>query len=232
MADNTQRIVDLPQKVESEIYVSDDLMGIDAADGYLMTISELAKVIISKYNGFLANGQYAAIIEHIATLFNNDSSVNATLGSTDISSIGDGTVTGAISSVNATLGSTDISSIGDGTVTGAISSINSSLTISSGTFTFENCRSNGSAIYRIGEIVYFRIDVTATADISPGTAGSGFIQFPSGFRPNAGTAFYGMDASAGIAKQMYVSSGGTAQQTPTTIASGHVYRSSGMFIVP
>lgn len=133
---------------------------------------------------------------------------------------------------DALLGDTSISGIGGGTVTGAISTINSSLTISSGTFTFENCRSNGSAIYRIGKIVYFRIDVTATANISPGSAGNGFIQFPSGFRPNAGTAFFGMDASAGTAKQMFVTSGGAASQTPSTIASGNVYRSSGMFIVP
>ena len=54
------------------------------------------------------------------------------LGSTDISKIGNGTVTGAVSTLNTTatasktlLGSTDISKIGGGTVTGAVSALNS-----------------------------------------------------------------------------------------------------------
>lgn len=61
-------------------------------------------------------------------------SINNTLGSTSISSVGDGTVTGAISSIDGdvttienTLGNTSISGVGDGTVTGAISTLNSSI---------------------------------------------------------------------------------------------------------
>ena len=55
-----------------------------------------------------------------------------TMGDADISSIGDGSITGAIAEhednindIDETIGNTNISSIGDGTVTGAISSLNS-----------------------------------------------------------------------------------------------------------
>ena len=181
---------------------------------------------------------FGTLLNRITTMIKNVRYLYSKQGNTALTTTAT-TITGAINehetditATNTLMGDTSISGVGDGTVTGAISSINSSLSISSGTFTFENCRSNGSAIYRIGKIVYFRIDVTATANISPGSAGNGFIQFPSGFRPNAGTAFFGMDASAGTAKQMFVTSGGAASQTPSTIASGNVYRSSGMFIIP
>jgi hypothetical protein len=53
--------------------------------------------------------------------------VNAKIGSTDISSIGDGTLSGAVNEVNAKIGSTDISSIGDGTLSGAVNELDNGL---------------------------------------------------------------------------------------------------------
>ena len=60
-------------------------------------------------------------------LGNNITTLDTLLGDTSISSIGDGTITGAISSLNndlSILGNTSISGIGNGTVTGAISTLN------------------------------------------------------------------------------------------------------------
>ena len=53
--------------------------------------------------------------------------LNDKLGNTDISSIGDGTVTGGLNALNSKLGNTDISAIGDGTVTGGLNALNSNL---------------------------------------------------------------------------------------------------------
>ena len=60
--------------------------------------------------------------------------LNDKLGNTDISAIGDGTVTGGLDALNTDtneignlLGNTDISSIGDGTVTGGLNALNSNL---------------------------------------------------------------------------------------------------------
>lgn len=81
------------------------------------------------------------------------------LGTTDISEIGDGTVTGsvktlsdkateneaAISEVNSKLGNTDISAIGDGTVTGGLNALNSNLgLINKKTFLWEISANQGS----------------------------------------------------------------------------------------
>ena len=54
--------------------------------------------------------------------------VNNKLGNTDISAIGDGTLTGGLDALNSKLGNTDISAIGDGTVTGGLDALNSNLT--------------------------------------------------------------------------------------------------------
>lgn len=49
---------------------------------------------------------------------------DAIIGNTDISAIGDGTLTGIAKDLDDAMGSTDISAIGDGTATGAISALN------------------------------------------------------------------------------------------------------------
>ena len=68
----------------------------------------------------------------LKTAVKNVITIAKLLGSTDISKVGNGTVTGAVSALNTTatasktlLGSTDISKIGGGTVTGAVSTLNS-----------------------------------------------------------------------------------------------------------
>ena len=68
----------------------------------------------------------------LKTAVKNVITIAKLLGSTDISKVGNGTVTGAVSTLNTTatasktlLGSTDISKIGGGTVTGAVSTLNS-----------------------------------------------------------------------------------------------------------
>nr|DAZ76377.1 MAG TPA: BppU domain protein [Caudoviricetes sp.] len=68
----------------------------------------------------------------LKTAVKNVITIAKLLGSTDISKVGNGTVTGAVSTLNTTatasktlLGSTDISKIGGGTVTGAVSALNS-----------------------------------------------------------------------------------------------------------
>lgn len=53
--------------------------------------------------------------------------LNDKLGNTNISGIGDGTVTGGLNALNSKLGNTDISAIGDGTVTGGLNALNSNL---------------------------------------------------------------------------------------------------------
>lgn len=53
--------------------------------------------------------------------------LNDKLGNTDISAIGDGTLTGGLDALNSKLGNTDISAIGDGTVTGGLNALNSNL---------------------------------------------------------------------------------------------------------
>ena len=63
----------------------------------------------------------------LENLKSNSTTINSSLGNTDISDIGNGTVTGAINYLNTTdaiIGNTDISSIGDGTITNAIFSLN------------------------------------------------------------------------------------------------------------
>lgn len=83
----------------------------------------------------LATGKkHSELFNKISTMFKNIRYLYKMLGTTDISSIGNGTTTGAISALysgldaaNATLGTTDISGIGNGTVTGAIDTINSNL---------------------------------------------------------------------------------------------------------
>lgn len=50
------------------------------------------------------------------------------IGNTDISGIGDGTLTGIVKDLDDAMGNTDISAIGDGTVTGAIDTLNADIT--------------------------------------------------------------------------------------------------------
>lgn len=52
---------------------------------------------------------------------------DAIIGNTDISAIGDGTLTGIAKDLDDAIGNTDISAIGDGTVTGAISELNADI---------------------------------------------------------------------------------------------------------
>ena len=73
----------------------------------------------------------------LKTAVKNVITIAKLLGSTDISKVGNGTVTGAVSTLNTTatasktlLGSTDISKIGNGTVTGAVSTLNTTATAS------------------------------------------------------------------------------------------------------
>ena len=62
-----------------------------------------------------------SLFSKISTMFKNIRYLYKILGTTDISGIGDGTVTGGIDAIGNVLGNTDISGIGDGTVTGGFS---------------------------------------------------------------------------------------------------------------
>ena len=66
-----------------------------------------------------------SLFSKISTMFKNIRYLYKMLGTTDISNIGDGTVTGGIDAIGNVLGSTDISAIGDGTVTGGLNALNS-----------------------------------------------------------------------------------------------------------
>lgn len=68
-----------------------------------------------------------SLFSKISTMFKNIRYLYKILGTTDISAIGDGTVTGGIDAIGNKLGNTDISGIGDGTVTGGLSVLNSNL---------------------------------------------------------------------------------------------------------
>lgn len=62
-----------------------------------------------------------SLFSKISTMFKNIRYLYKMLGTTDISAIGNGTVTGGLNALNSKLGNTDISAIGDGTVTGGLS---------------------------------------------------------------------------------------------------------------
>ena len=62
-----------------------------------------------------------SLFSKISTMFKNIRYLYKMLGTTDISSIADGTVTGGLNALNSKLGNTDISAISDGTVTGGLS---------------------------------------------------------------------------------------------------------------
>lgn len=68
-----------------------------------------------------------SLFSKISTMFKNIRYLYKMLGTTDISNIGDGTVTGGIDAIGNKLGNTDISAIGDGTVTGGLNALNSNL---------------------------------------------------------------------------------------------------------
>lgn len=61
-----------------------------------------------------------SLFSKISTMFKNIRYLYKILGTTDISNIGDGTLTGGIDAIGNKLGNTDISGIGDGTMTGGL----------------------------------------------------------------------------------------------------------------
>ena len=119
MAEDYQRVVDLPVKTASGIsLLSDYLMGIDTNDGYQMLINDLAKKIVEDYIGSSLGGTSRTLksaLDAISTLLGN-----STMGTTAP------TVTGAIaehegdiSSIGTTIGNTSMGTTA-ATVTGAI----------------------------------------------------------------------------------------------------------------
>lgn len=83
------------------------------------------------------------------------------------------------------LGTTDISSIGNGTVTGALSTLNGNSGVQIITLQNATAGGNTSFYYKKGNVVTFFFDLT------PNTSGSSVtvFTFPSGFRPSEALRF-------------------------------------------
>ena len=145
MADEYQRVVDLPVKTSSGIsLLSDYLMGIDASDGYQMLLNDLAKKIVEDYVGSSLGGSsrsLKAALDAVNTKIGNDtmgttassvtgaiaeheSDINGTNGiNAKIGNIAMGTtattLTGAVKEHNDKIGSTTMGTTAT-TLTGAI----------------------------------------------------------------------------------------------------------------
>lgn len=140
----------------------------------------------------LTTGVKTSIVNAINWVVTQLTSINTKIGSTDISDIGNGTVTGAISSTNskaksieASIGATDISAIGDGSVTGAISTVNQSLS------SIVIGSANGSSsVYNyviIGGMVKLDAILYNASNIDKDTA---FYNLPGQLRPKSNKNLY------------------------------------------
>lgn len=116
----------------------------------------------------------------------------------------------------------------------SISSINSDLAelaYQGGTFGYDSARIQnvtGCKLAKIGKLVVFSVNSAVIGSISSGSAGAGFISFPSGFRPDVATTFQGNNGSA-TQMNFYVTTSGQFQVLGSTIASGAYVRLSGAF---
>lgn len=112
MAEEYQRVVDLPVKTASGIsLLSDYLMGIDSNDGYQMLINDLAKRIVEDYVGSSLGGSSRTLKDALDAISNKIGST--TMGTTAT------TVTGAIKEHNDKIGSVAMGTTAT-TLTGAI----------------------------------------------------------------------------------------------------------------
>ena len=112
MAEEYQRVVDLPVKTSSGIsLLSDYLMGIDSSDGYQMLINDLAKKIVEDYIGSSLGGTSRTLKTALDAISNQIGST--TMGTTAT------TLTGAIKEHNDKIGDSTMGTTAS-TLTGAI----------------------------------------------------------------------------------------------------------------
>ena len=127
------------------------------------------------------------------------------------------------------MGNTDISSIGDGTVTGAIDTVNSGLTsVSTGTITTSRSgvTLSNTTCYKVGDIATVSGKLTGSV-----TASGTFFNIPEGFRPRYGTyatgylvvnnSYVPLDFS--ISSGGAVSAGYSSSQTTTAVFFNATY---------
>lgn len=112
-----------------------------------------------------------------------------------------------------------------------LKTLNTNVTVNSGTLNSIQTVTlgNNTTLNKVGSVVYFNIDATTSANIASGSAGSGFITFPSGYRPSANKSFVGR-INTGTVGEYHLTSGGSLQ-TLTSITSGATFRLSGSFVI-
>ena len=109
------------------------------------------------------------------------------------------------------LGSTDISSIGDGSVTGALSSLNNNLTVTAGELQISSgWTTTAKWVKRTGKVVEFYTELSGGSLIANGW--TTIATFPAGYQPNAAFDFTGLDNKTGGAIQTKVNSSSNALQ--------------------
>ena len=150
---------------------------------------------------------FSTLIARITTMMKNVRFLYGLLGVTDISNIGNGTVTDALSTL-------------DGKATPTVGTVGSIETVTLGANT---------TLHKIGDLVVFNIDASTSENIPAGGSGSGFVTFPSGFRPSASKSFIGR-TGAGTSGEYLLSSGGNFQILANPISSGSTFRISGSFV--
>ena len=151
---------------------------------------------------------FSTLINRITTMMKNVRFLYGLLGVTDISGIGNGTVTGALSTL-------------DGKTTPTVGTVGSIETVTLGANT---------TLHKIGDLVVFNIDASTSANIPAGSSGAGFVTFPSGFRPPTSKSFVGRTGT-GTTGEYLLSSGGNFQVLANAITSGSTFRISGSFVV-
>lgn len=136
-----------------------------------------------------------------------------------------------------TLSSTDYIPIDNGSATRKVNygaqmdALNGAVTAATGTFLSSASVTIGTntTLTKINGVVYFNIDASTSANIATGSAGAGFITFPSGFRPGKAKDFIGRNG-AGSYSEFYVTTNGQMQCTGG-ISSGSTFRVSGCFTI-
>lgn len=106
------------------------------------------------------------------------------------------------------IGKTDISKIGDGTCTGAISALNQSLTVKTGTLTqISSYPLYMNYCYKVGNIVEigFMLNTATTTK----TNGTTIFKVPTGFRPliDSWTIAFHSNGSSGYARLVFSKTG-------------------------
>ena len=104
---------------------------------------------------------------------------------------------------------------------------NNSLTKSSGTFSVSNGTISNNKLYKFNGLVVFQFTFVATSDIPSGSAGQGFITFPSGYRPEVGL---GITGQLGTGSANYFISSNGQMQCGLAISNGTTVRLAGSFI--